>query len=271
MNPIQAWQSFQDKSLYYQAVKRDGEESCWQEIAQDYEQIAYPDRQQEALLSRLLPRLEESSTVIEIGAGPGTLTLRLAERLRKVTVVEPSPAMSEVLAKNLRQHRLKNVTLLRQRWEDLETKELPPAAEVIAGGCLYVFYAIDTALRKMLATARSKVLITHIGSEGLPKIEQRLIERLSLAKPTLFPPLSLLLEVLVHLCIPTELEIFFLQRQKKWSADQWLQRWQRLFHLNSTQSLLALGFLERECRKEGELYCIEETVPAAIIELRKTP
>ncbi|MCI5179979.1 MAG: class I SAM-dependent methyltransferase [Candidatus Electrothrix sp. AW3_4] len=270
MNPIQTWKSFQDRSLYYQAVQKDGEESCWQEIAQDYNRIAYPDRQQETLLARLLPRLEGVSTAIEIGAGPGTLTLPLAERLRKVTAVEPSPAMSEVLADNLAQHGLENVTLLRQRWEELDADALPPADAVLAGGCLYVFYAIDTALRKMLAVARSKVLLTHIGTEGLPKIEQRLIECLSLVKPNLFPPLSLLLEVLVHLCIPTEITLCYSTVSRRQTAEQWLQRWQRLFHLSSQQRLLLLGFLEQECRKEGEFYCTEEIVPAAIIELRKT-
>ena len=49
MNPIQTWKTFQDRSLYYQAVKKDGEESCWREIAPDYDRIAYPERQQEIL------------------------------------------------------------------------------------------------------------------------------------------------------------------------------------------------------------------------------
>ena len=271
MNPIQTWKSFQDRSLYYQAVQKDGEESCWQEIAEDYDQIAYPDRQQEALLARLLPRLEGISTAIEIGAGPGTLTLPLAKRLGKITAIEPSPAMAGVLADNLAQRGLENVTLLRQRWEELDADAIPCADAVIAGGCLYVFYEIDTSLRKMLAMACSKVLLTHIGPEGLPKIEQRLADCFSLAKPNLFPPLSLLLEVLVHLCIPTEITLFFLIVSRRRTADQWLQRWQSLFHLTLQQRLLALGFLERECRKEGEIYCTEETVPAAIIELRKTP
>lgn len=270
MNPIQAWQSFQDRSLYYQAVKKDGEESCWREIAQDYNRIAYPDQQQEALLSRLLPRLNGMDTAIEIGAGPGTLTLPLSERLNTITAIEPSPAMAGVLEKNLVEHGRENVSVLPQPWEEVDIDELPPADAVIAGGCLYVFYEIDTVLRKMLAAARSKVLLTHLGPEGLSDIEQRLADFLSFPVPCLFPPLSLILEILLHLHIPIELDVFFLKRQRKWSADQWLQRCQRLFSVTPQQHPLVLGFLDRECRKEGELYCIKETIPAAIIELKKT-
>ena len=271
MNPIQAWQSFQDRSLYYQAVKKDGEESCWQEIAQNYNRIAYPDQQQEALLSRLLPRLDRMDTVIEIGAGPGTLTLPLAERFNRITAIEPSPAMAGVLEDNLAEHERENVSVLQQHWEDVAINDLPPADAVLAGGCLYVFYEIDTVLRKMLAAARSKVLLTHLGPEGLSDIEQSLANFLSFQAPCLFPPLSLVLDVLLHLHIPTELDLFFLKRQRKWSADQWLQRCQRLFNITPQQHPLILGFLDQECRKEGELYCTEETIPAAIIELRKTP
>ena len=271
MNPVQTWQAFQDKSLYYQAVKRDGEESCWREIARNYDQIAYPEQQQEILCSRLMPRLEGITSAIEIGAGPGSLTLPLARRLSKITAVEPSPAMSGVLVEKLRQQGLGNVTVLQRRWEEVNANELPPADVVLAGGCLYVFYEIDRVLRRMLAAAHTKVLLTHIGTEGLPVLEQQLADRLSLPQPCLFPPLSLVLEVLIHLRLPLEMEIFFLKRQKRWSAEQWLERWQRLFAIPSQQRPHLLGFLEQECRKEGDLYCWEEISPVVIIELRKTP
>ena len=186
MDPVQTWKSFQDQSLYYQAVKKDGEESCWQDIAQDYDRIVYPGNQQDALISRLVPRIDGLDTAIEIGAGTGTLTLPLAKKFRKMTAIEPSPAMAEMLSKNLILQRLKNVTPVRQRWEETE---LSPADAVIASGCLYAFYEIDKVLLKMLATARSKVLLTHIGNEGMlayrPKGNGTFWPHLS---PFFFPP-----------------------------------------------------------------------------------
>jgi len=265
MNPIQAWKTFQDQSLYYQAVKKDGEESCWQEIARDYDRIVYPGNQQDALISRLVPRIDGLDTAIEIGAGTGTLTLPLAKRLRKITAVEPSPAMAKILSENLVRQRLKNVTLARQRWEETD---LPPADAVIAGGCLYAFYEIDKVLLKMLATARSKVLITHIGNEGMLAIDRRVMEFLDAPEPFLFPSLSLVTEILLHLHIPATIETFFLKTKKVFTPEQWIKRCQRLFAVKAYQHPLLLGFLEKECEKKGALYHIEEDIPAAIIELR---
>jgi len=265
MDPVQTWKSFQDQSLYYQAVKKDGEESCWQEIARDYDRIVYPGNQQDALISRLLPRLDGLDTVIEIGAGTGTLTLPLAKRLRKITAVEPSPAMAKMLSENLVRQRLENVTLARQRWEEVE---LPPADAVIAGGCLYAFYEIDKVLLKMLATARSKVLITHIGNEGMLDIDRGVMELLGAPEPFLFPSLSLVTETLLHLHIPATIETFFLKTEKIFTPEQWIKRCQRLFAVRPHQHPLLLEFLEKTGRRTGELYSIEEDIPAAIIELR---
>ena len=271
MNPVQQWQSFQDKSLYYQAVKKDGEESCWRKIARNYDHIVYPDHQQEALLSLLLPRLDGIDTAIEIGAGTGTLTLQLAKRLREITAVEPSPAMAGVLEENLTRQGAENVTVVRRRWEEVAVDELPPADAVIAGGCLYVFYEIDQVLAKMLAAARSKVLLTHIGNEGMLDIDRKIMEFLCAPKPFLFPSLSLLIEVLLHLRIPSKTETFFLKTGKTFTSEQWLKRCQRLFGVTPQQHPLLIKFLEQEGRKEGELFRIEEEIPAAIIELMKTP
>ncbi len=267
MNPLQAWQAFQDKSLYYQAVKADGEESCWREIAHQYDQIVYPQHQQQAVLARLLPRLNGAASAIEIGAGIGTLTLPLARRLGQLAAVEPSPAMADVLRGNLAQQRLAHVTIIRQRWEETE---LPPADAVIAGGCLYVFYEIEEALRKILASAKSKVLLTHVGNEGMWAVDRRVQEMLAAPKPYLFPPLSLLMDVLAFLQIPASVELFFVRTTKRFTQAQWLKRYQRLFAVRPEQHPLLLEFLRQELHQEhADCWSVEEDVPAAVIELRK--
>lgn len=266
MNPLQQWRDFQDKSLYYQAVKADGEESCWREIAHQYDQIVYPQHQQRALLARLLPRLEGASSAIEIGAGSGTLTMPLARQLRRLTAVEPSPAMAAVLQANLTQQRLGHVAVIRQRWEEAE---LPPADAVIAGGCLYVFYEIEEALRKMLACAREKVLLTHVGNDGLWEIDLRAQELLGAPRPFLFPPLLLLMEALAFLRIPAAVELFYVKTTKRFTEEQWLRRCQRLFAVRPEQHPLLLDFLRRELHEEHGCWTAEEAVPAAVLELRR--
>ncbi len=216
MNPIQAWKNFQDNSPYFQAVRADGEESAWQEIAADYDNIVYPDGQKEQILSRLIPLMKDAKTAIEIGAGPGTLTVGLSNYFEHLTVIEPSPSMVGVLKQRLNGSR---VSILQSKWEDVQPE---PADVVIAGGCLYAFYDIDKVLLKMLKYAKSKVLITHFGNDGLWDFDHRLIEKLSGTKPCLFPSLSLFTDVLVQLKIPANTELFFIRTRRNFSREQWI-------------------------------------------------
>jgi SAM-dependent methyltransferase len=266
MNPVRAWKSFQDKSLYYQAVKADGEESVWREIAKDYDRLVYSAPQKDALLTKLHSRLHDVETALEIGAGSGTLTLSLAEQLQEMVAVEPSAAMAAALQENLAARQIRNVALFQEKWEDMR----PVAADaVLAGGCLYVFYEIDTALRKMLACAEKKVLLTHVGNQGLWDFDRRLLERLGAPKPFLFPPLSLLTEVLLHLHLPVVMDISFAAGQKRFTPEQWLRRCSRLLQLTEPPPVL-LDFLFQEFKQDGDSWSIEEDMPVAVIELRKT-
>ncbi len=269
MNPLQAWQAFQDKSLYYQAVKADGEESCWREIAHQYDQIVYPQHQQQALLARLLPRLNGAASAIEIGAGIGTLTLPLARHLQEIAAVEPSPAMAEVLRLYIAQRQIRNVSVFQQKWEEMRATA---ADIVIAGGCLYVFYEIEQVLRKMLTSAKSKVLLTHVGNEGMWAVDRRMQEMLAAPKPYLFPPLALLMDVLTFLQIPASVELFFVRTTKRFTQAQWLKRCQRLFAVCPEQHPLLLEFLRQELHQEhADCWSVEEDVPSAVIELTTIP
>jgi ubiquinone/menaquinone biosynthesis C-methylase UbiE len=267
MNPIQAWKDFQDRSLYYQAVRRDGEEPVWQEIAKDYDRLVYSEQQKETLLTKLTHRLHGIETAIEIGAGSGTLTLPLVRHLREIAAVEPSAAMAAALHASLAEHKIRNVSVFQEKWENMQ----PAAADVVlAGGCLYVFYEIDKVLRKMLACAKKKVLITHVGNCGLWHFDRLLLERLGAPKPCLFPPLSLLLDVLLHLQLPAMMDITFAKGRKCFTPEQWLRRCQRLLQLAEPPPVL-LDFLMQEFSQDGDCWSMEEEVPLAVIELRKTP
>ncbi|OPY57677.1 MAG: 16S ribosomal RNA methyltransferase KsgA/Dim1 family protein [Methanosaeta sp. PtaU1.Bin112] len=58
-------------------------------------------------------------SVLDIGAGPGTLTLPLARRAKQVTAVEPSSAMGKRLEKHIAEERICNIRILPKWLEDL--------------------------------------------------------------------------------------------------------------------------------------------------------
>ena len=130
------WRHYQEKSPFYRQVAADGEESVWREIAETYDQTCYPDDQKQLILSHLVPLVGQKGSGIEIGPGPGTFTLPLAERLDSLTVFEPSPSMIRALKKRLSDHGIGNVKISHEKWEDTVKKPAIQADYVFALGGL---------------------------------------------------------------------------------------------------------------------------------------
>jgi SAM-dependent methyltransferase len=62
--------------------------------------------------------LDMSMTVLDVGAGPGTLTLPLAERVVAVTAIDYSQQMLAILTKRAQQKKLANIRAINCAWED---------------------------------------------------------------------------------------------------------------------------------------------------------
>jgi len=66
--------------------------------------------------------LKADSKVLDIGAGPGTLAVPLAARVASVTAVEPVAGMAEVMSEHAREKGIMNLSIVRKRWEDVNSK-----------------------------------------------------------------------------------------------------------------------------------------------------
>ncbi|MCK8519900.1 class I SAM-dependent methyltransferase, partial [Methanoculleus sp. 7T] len=64
--------------------------------------------------------LVRAARVLDIGAGPGTLALPLARRVRTVTAVEPASGMADVLEDHIDEEGIGNISVVRTRWEDVD-------------------------------------------------------------------------------------------------------------------------------------------------------
>jgi SAM-dependent methyltransferase len=68
------------------------------------------------LLNKL--NVASSENVLDLGCGPGTLTIPLLESARSVTAVDSSPGMLQVLKKCAREKELKNLVCVNRTWRD---------------------------------------------------------------------------------------------------------------------------------------------------------
>ncbi|MFB3763845.1 MAG: class I SAM-dependent methyltransferase [Methanotrichaceae archaeon] len=97
-------------------------------------------------------------SVLDIGSGPGILTIPLARQVRMVTAVEPSLPMISHMKWHLDEENLTNVKIINSRWEDLSAEEAKAHDLVIASYSLN-FEDLKEALLKMNRLAKKRVIL----------------------------------------------------------------------------------------------------------------
>jgi ubiquinone/menaquinone biosynthesis C-methylase UbiE len=100
------------------------------------------------------------ATVLDVGAGPGRFTVAIAPHAARVTAVDPSRKMLQMLRRRAREAGLSNVKTVHGRWQDVD---VPPADVVL---CSHVLPLIPDAagfVEKLQAAARTRVLL-YIGA-----------------------------------------------------------------------------------------------------------
>lgn len=155
------WQAAHDQSgLGLSRQTDDGaEEAFWRDYAPGYDEKSPLAACATEMIDDVRAMIGAGWHMVEIGAGPGAFTRRLAAQLRTITIVEPSAAMRAEF------QRLWDgpdvVETIGSKWED---------APAMTAGCVFganAFYRIRdiaAALEKMNAMARHRVaLVQTIG------------------------------------------------------------------------------------------------------------
>lgn len=72
--------------------------------------------------SFILPRTEDAKTFLDIGAGCGTLAIPLAKAGKKVTALDASKAMLDILEEDMKKEGIKNIKPVLAAWGEAELK-----------------------------------------------------------------------------------------------------------------------------------------------------
>ena len=109
-------------------------------------------------IMNLLPIVGET-TILDIGSGPGTLTIPLAKTAKRVTAVDPSKEMLHRLKENAEQARLDNIRTIQKKWEDVQLHRDVEKHDIVIASYALAMPNLREALIKMdQATGRAVYL-----------------------------------------------------------------------------------------------------------------
>ena len=104
--------------------------------------------------------LSGAATLLDVGCGPGTIGLAVADRLQRVVGLDYSAAMLDAMHDKAAEMGLSNVETLHRAWED-DWSDVPECDIVVASRSTTV-EDIVTALERLHAKARLRVYLTHL-------------------------------------------------------------------------------------------------------------
>lgn len=109
---------------------------------------------------------DPSWTVLDMGCGGGTLAIPMAERVRRVTAVDFSVKMLEILNSEAGKRGIKNIETIHASWEDYWDESGIGIYDVAIASRSLAVDDISTALIKLDKAARKKVIISTVVGDG---------------------------------------------------------------------------------------------------------
>jgi SAM-dependent methyltransferase len=106
-----------------------------------------PDSSRDFVMSQL----DMNATLLDIGAGTGAWAALLASRARRVTAVEPSSAMIEVMREKLAAEGHTNVEIVQGAWPDVLVE---PHDFSLCSHAMYGYPDLPVFIRRMVASTR---------------------------------------------------------------------------------------------------------------------
>ena len=119
--------------------------------------------------------LNKDFEVLEIGPGPGTLTIPLSEKVRKITCIEAHKENIKILKRNFKEKGIENFELRNEYWEKAKIENRFDL--VVCSHFLWQVEDIEEHLKKMENASKKYCAIIH--PSGRDKLVKKAFEEIS--------------------------------------------------------------------------------------------
>ena len=204
---------------------------CYEDASHDWNNIENARRYAEEIRGQYDERVQTTlagldlspdDRVLDIGAGPGTLTIPLASRVLEVTAIEPGAGMAEVLMEQCQKQGITNVTCIRKMWEDIDpARDLVGKYDIVIAALALTMSDIREAVLKMDEVSRKYVcLYWFVDMPFGERISVDLWEQLHGGRYYPGPKADCLFEVLYQAGIYANVEVFPFDKAYRFSSRE---------------------------------------------------
>ena len=222
----------------------------WDKAAPHFHKRAKKDDYHDLLFSKLI--LNENDSLLDLGCGEGSITLPIAKQVRKVTGVDSSTKMLELLNQRAQEQNIKNVDTILKSLEDISYEEIGDYDVVLASRSLNGIIPIEETLKTINEIANKYVFITLFGPENW-KIEKEFNEYIGKEnKP--FPEYNYMFNILYNMGIYANIERLDIKAYREYnSIEEAMDNGKfRLDLLNDDEKAQLRKYLNEILKKDSE-------------------
>ena len=186
----------------------------WDKAAPGFFKRTRKEDYQTALFDKLI--LDADDTVLDVGCGEGSVTIPIAERVKKVIGLDSSPKMLEYLEKRADDNNIENIDTVLKPIEEIKYDEIGDVDVVVCSRSLNGIVPIDEVLRELNQIADKYVFITIFGPEN-KKIEKDFDKEIGI-KTEDFPDYNYFFNILFNMGIYANIERFDLNNYREYDS-----------------------------------------------------
>lgn len=243
-----------------------GTPEFWDERVDWFEELVRQSDRAGMILSRITT--EPDYTVLDIGAGPGTVAIPLAKIVRSVTVVEPSKGMLARLKGNASKHNLTNITYIHKKWEDVEIEKDMEEHDVVIASHSLVMKDIKHALVKINDVAKHYVYIFIVA--GRRKEGNALWSLFDREKPNFRLDYIYLYNILYQIGIYANVEIIDANHNMRFpDLDAAVQHYKKWIDVSGEDEERLRSYLSENLNEENGVLWLKRKMKTAMIWWRK--
>lgn len=237
----------------------------WNMKAKSYGQMENKGAERaEQVISKLL--VDPETSIVDIGCGPGSLSIPLAKTAGTVTAIDPAYAMLDQLKEKASDENLSNIATINKKWEDISVGIDVAPHDVVVASYSLAMADIREALSKMNEAAiRGVCLFWFAGKRGW--INETLWPKLFGEDYIPGPDYIYLLNVLYQIGIHPNLEITKRTHEQRFpSMEEALKNWrENLPDLTPEQDAILKKHIEETLHLENGTFYFRNEIKSAMI------